>query len=88
VTVAQQDAVRWLLARGIRTGIRGGTFVQYYTEKKNTSWNPSTGRQHAYRRTGGRLLANMEREGLVVRERWIHGVPEYRLTEAAIREAT
>lgn len=70
---------------------RGGDLVEYYrqrdrrkVEEKNGAYayhHVSTGRRHAWRRTGGALLGRLHDKGLLVMRRISHGVPEYEVTE-------
>lgn len=89
VTPAMRELLAWLAENGMldTDGLRGGTLVDYYRERAPRGGlqhgYATTSRMHAWRRTGGRLLGNMHRAGLLVYLRTSWGTPEYRLTDEA-----
>lgn len=95
-TPAQVEALRWMFRVGpasIGVELRGGDFVAYYTQRwrkanPTSTWHPSTDRQHAYRRNGGRMLGLMAKAGLVRRVRYEWGVPIYAVTKLGVEVAS
>lgn len=91
-TVAQRRALVWLVANKAEP-FRGGDFVDYYQERHaaavgDPGRHSTTQRRHGWRRTGGRVLAQMERAGLTRRSGSDWGTALYRLTDEGRRIAS
>jgi len=92
LTKAQEAALRWLTRNGGTGPWTGGTLVGLYQERDaarqledfGTTYRPTTDRRHGWRRTGGKLLAALERAG-AVRHSGGRYSPEYVLTGAGRR---
>lgn len=85
-TAAERAALAYLLAALGRDGeFTGGNFVAYYEARSGRTSQCS--RRHGWRRTGGRVLARMERRGLVLRTRSRSHSPTFRFTGAGLKAA-
>lgn len=74
------DLIDYYRARRLReTGIDVGSHSLTLMAMHETAGSPRT---HAWRRAGGTALKNLAGRGWVEFVHWVHGVPEYELTDA------
>jgi hypothetical protein len=88
-TKAQIEALRWLIAGGRTSGIRSSGLAGLYEDRYRAK-HKSEGhdwdyigqpRQSAWRRTSGRVLERMKRDGLMRWDGWDTYSPKYTITD-------